>query len=292
MKTVNRDAVNNGAMNKGAKNKGKVYLIGAGPGDVELLTIKGMRCLQECDVILIDDLVNAEILQFAKEEARIIEVGKRGGARHTDQEEIFSLMISSAEKGLTVGRLKGGDPFIFGRGGEEVQKLRSAGIDCQIVSGITAGVAVPASLGIPLTHREFSSGVTMVTGHSCTQDNLDWRAISDSKTTLVIYMGMSHVDEISTNLRQFGMRATMPVAIIENGTLPSQRAVLTDLENLPNAVQLHQLKSPSIIVIGEVVNLNNQLAAGAVFCTAESLNDAFSTQDSLNSLSLRQTGTK
>lgn len=276
------------------KGTGKVYLIGAGPGDVELMTIKGMKCLQECDVILIDDLVNIEILQFAKDGTRIIEVGKRCGSKHTDQGEICELMVRFAEQGFTVGRLKGGDPFVFGRGGEELQKLRSKCIEYHIVSGITSGIAVPSSIGIPLTHREFSSGVTIVTGHSCTKDNLDWRAIAESKTTLVIYMGISQVEEISSNLIGFGMCPTIPVAVIENGTLPSQRSVITDLENLPKTVQLHQLKSPSIIVVGKVVTLCdevdalyavNELARSSELCILESVDEQWSTPYATNNFS-------
>jgi len=234
---------------------GLVYLVGAGPGDPELLTIKAVRALARADVVLIDDLVNRAVLEHVRSDARIIEVGKRGGCKSTPQAFIQKLMLRLARSGRVVARVKGGDPFMFGRGGEELQALRAAGIPCEVISGITAGIAVPAALGIPVTHREYALGVTFVTGHTKAGSGPDWRALAGTGTTLVIYMGIANLPGICAGLLAAGMPAEMPAAAIQSGTLAGQRQVLATLETLHAAVAAAGLGSPAILVIGEVVAL-------------------------------------
>ncbi|MBC7943706.1 MAG: uroporphyrinogen-III C-methyltransferase [Burkholderiales bacterium] len=251
---------------------GKVYLIGAGPGDIELLTLKAVRALGIADLVLIDDLVNPQVLDFLRRGARVIDVGKRGGqarypqvggfatnvprrCRSTPQEFIERLMIAEAKAGCIVARVKGGDPFVFGRGGEEVLALRAAGIDIEVVSGITAGIAAPAALGIPVTHRDYTHGVIFVTGHSGNGDEPDWRALAKCGMTLVIYMGVARLAKITSALLAAGLPATTPAAAIQNGTLAAQKQVLANLGNLSDAVRHAQLASPAIIVVGKVVDL-------------------------------------
>jgi uroporphyrin-III C-methyltransferase len=241
-------------MNRTTASHGKVYLIGAGPGDIELLTLKAVRALGEADVALIDDLVNREVLRFLKPGTRVIDVGKRGGCRSTPQRFIESQMVAFARAGLCVARVKGGDPFVFGRGGEELQSLRSAGVDIDVVSGITAGIGVPASLGIPVTHRDFSHGVTFVTGHSPLQA-IDWHALVASGTTLVIYMGASRLGQIVDALQGAGMAPDMPTAVIQNGTLPYARSTVATLATVMAAFVSAQMASPALIVVGKVVAL-------------------------------------
>jgi uroporphyrin-III C-methyltransferase len=232
---------------------GKVYLVGAGPGDVELLTLKAVRALGAADVVLIDALVNREVLQFAKPGARVIEVGKRGGCRSTPQDFIERKMLQLARAGQTVARVKGGDPYVFGRGGEEVETLTRAGIAVEVVNGITAGLGVPAALGIPVTHREYCRGVTFVTGNAKAGAELDWRALASGGTTLVIYMGLKNLPRIVSALRDAGMAASMPVAVVQNGTLPAQKSVVSTLAQVTEAAAREGLASPALVVVGEVV---------------------------------------
>lgn len=233
---------------------GKVYLIGAGPGDPELITVKAIKALQSADVVLLDDLVNRELLKHAPQ-ARVVEVGKRGGCKSTPQSFINKLMVSLAEQGQIIARLKGGDPFIFGRGGEEMLILRLAGIETEIVSGITSGIAAPASIGIPVTHREYTHGVTFITGH--TQNPLNWRALIDGGTTLVIYMGMSHLVNIVQSLLAAGLSPDIFAAAIQQGTQSEQRQVISPIGMLPMAVKQEGLSSPAIVVVGDVVKLSS-----------------------------------
>jgi uroporphyrin-III C-methyltransferase len=242
------------AINASAKRSGKVWLIGAGPGDAELLTLKAVRVLSEADVVLIDDLVNREVLAHVKPATRVIEVGKRGGCKSTPQAFIEKLMVRLAKTGATVARLKGGDPFVFGRGGEEMLALRAAGIDHEVFPGITSGMAVPASIGIPVTHREFSRGVTFVTGHSAASEP-NWRALAQSGTTLVIYMGVGNLPRIQAALLAAGVSAHMPACAIQNGTRSDARHVVSTLDSLHDDVISAGIGSPAIIVIGEVVSL-------------------------------------
>ena len=226
----------------------RVYLIGAGPGDPELMTLKAARALGRADVVLVDALVHRECLDHARPGAQIIEVGKRGGCRSTRQAFIERLMISSAKKGRTVARLKGGDPFVFGRGGEELHALLAAGIEVEVIPGVTAGTAAPAGLGIPVTHRALARGVTFVTGHGA---ELDWGALVRSKTTLVIYMGLKNMKKISHALRSAGMDPRTPACIIESGTLETQRQRIATLGSL----SARGFRGPALIVVGVVVGL-------------------------------------
>jgi len=234
---------------------GRVFLIGAGPGDPELLTLKAVRALGLADVILIDDLVSRDVLAHASPEARIVEVGKRGGCRSTSQAFIERLMLRLAKGGKVVARVKGGDPFMFGRGGEEMLALRKAGVPCEIVPGITAGMAVPAACGIPVTHRAIARGVTFVTGHGSDDAGPDWARLAASNTTLVIYMGVARMGKICAALLAAGMRPETPAAAIEQGTLPAQHEVVATLGTLVSRAAAEKIGSPAIIVIGDVVAL-------------------------------------
>jgi len=236
--------------------QGKVYLIGAGPGDPELITLKAIRALQSADVVLLDDLVNRALLLHAPQ-ARVVEVGKRGGCRSTPQSFINKLMVSLAQQGQTIARLKGGDPFLFGRGGEEMLALRTAGIAIEVVCGITSGIAAPASVGIPVTHRDCSHGVTFVTGHTQDGNPLNWQALVAGSTTLVIYMGTRRLAAIVQELLAAGMPETTFAAAIQQGTQTAQRQVICPIGMLPMAVRQEGLTSPAIIVVGDVVKLAN-----------------------------------
>ena len=229
----------------------KVWLVGAGPGDPELLTLKAVRALREADVVLIDDLVNLAVLEHCAD-ARVITVGKRGGCRSTPQDFIHRLMLRYARQGKCVVRLKGGDPCIFGRGGEEATWLRQRGVEVELVNGITAGLAGATNCAIPLTLRGVSRGVTLVTAHTQDDSRLNWRALAEGGTTLVVYMGVAKLEEIRQHLLDGGMAADMPVAMIENASLPHQRECRSDLLSMYEDAQLFALKSPAILVIGSV----------------------------------------
>jgi uroporphyrin-III C-methyltransferase len=244
----------------------RAWLIGAGPGDAELMTIKATRALAAADVVLVDDLVNPDVLQFARPGAEIVYVGKRGGRPSTPQAEIIAQMLGYVRAGRSVARLKGGDPFVFGRGGEEMLALEQAGIAVEIVNGITAGIAAPAALGIPVTHRGLAQGVAFVTGHGAADEEPDWRALVGSRLTLVIYMGVRRLDAIVAQLLDAGMAADTPCAAIESATWPDQRHALATLRSLPQVVKETSLGSPSIIVVGDVAALGKapmaRMAAG------------------------------
>ena len=229
---------------------GRVYLIGAGPGDPQLMTLKAARALGLADVVLVDALVHRGCLAYARSDARIVEVGKRAGVG-TSQAFIEKVMIQSARNGHIVARLKGGDPFVFGRGGEELQALLAADIEVEVIPGITAGVGVPAMLGIPVTHRGLAHGVTFVTGHGV---QVDWAALVRSGTTLVIYMGLQKLESIKAALQAAGMDPRTPACVVENGTLPTQRQLLTTLGRLSDA----GFTGPALIIVGAVVGLSTQ----------------------------------
>ena len=226
-----------------------VTLIGAGPGDPELLTLKAARALGAADVVLVDALVSRGCLAHVRSTARIIEVGKRGGCRSTSQVFIEKLLVLYARQGKNVVRLKGGDPFVFGRGGEEAQSLRTQGIEVAVIPGITAGTAVPASLGIPVTHRDFARSVTFVTGHTKDGAEPDWESLARSRSTLVIYMGLKNLQKILFSLKAAGMDAATPACIIENGTRGDQKQVVATLGEL----RADGFTGPAIVVVGEVV---------------------------------------
>ena len=239
-------------------NTGKVTLVGAGPGDPELLTLKAVKAIQAATVLLVDDLVSPEIVAFASPGARIVNVGKRGGCKSTPQAFIEKLMVMAAREGENVVRLKGGDPFIFGRGGEEVEHLQAAGIEVQVVNGITSGLAAVTSLGVPLTHREHAHGVVFVTGHAQPgSQGTDWRALAatarDAKLTLVIYMGVSGAGRIQEELLT-GLPASTPVAVVQRASLPDERSAVTTLGDLDATIAREQLASPSVIVVGDVIS--------------------------------------
>lgn len=234
-----------------------VTLVGAGPGDPELLTLKAVKAIASATVLLVDDLVSDAITAHASAGARIIHVGKRGGCRSTPQAFIEKLMLQEALAGETVVRLKGGDPFIFGRGGEEVEHLQAHGIAVTVINGITSGLAGVTSLGIPLTHREHAHGVVFITGHAKrgAAESVDWialgRTAQQAKLTLVIYMGVRGTLHLQEALLQ-SMRADTPVAVIHQVSLPTQRHVLCELQHLDDTLVREALASPSVIVIGDV----------------------------------------
>ena len=246
-------------------NGGMVYLIGAGPGDPELVTLKAARALARCDVVLIDHLVHRDVLQLCRPGVRVVEVGKRCGCRSTPQSFISRLMVRLAKRGATVARLKGGDPFVFGRGGEEAAALAAAGVPVELVSGVTAGIAVPAALGVAVTHRDLSRGVTLVSGHACVNGcEPEWEALARSRTTLVIYMGVRRLAEITRALLAAGMSPATPAAAIQNGTLPEQVNVVSTLGRVARDVVERGIGSPAIVVIGDVVALARQERKGSV----------------------------
>jgi uroporphyrin-III C-methyltransferase len=231
--------------------------VGAGPGDPDLLTVKALKAIQAATVLLVDDLVNEAIVAFAAPTARVVYVGKRGGCQSTPQSFIEKLMLTAAQEGETVVRLKGGDPFLFGRGGVEVEHLQAAGVRVHVINGITSGLAAATSLGVPLTHREHAHGVVFVTGHAKPGDaGTDWRALAatarQARLTLVIYMGVSGAARIQGELLH-GLPASTPVAIIQNASLPHQRHAVCTLDQLQATIAREQLASPSIIVVGDVL---------------------------------------
>jgi uroporphyrin-III C-methyltransferase len=245
-------------MNPPTMHAGKVILVGAGPGDPELLTLKALKAIRSATVLLVDDLVSPEIVAHAAPGARIVHVGKRGGCKSTPQAFIEKLMVMAAREGGQVVRLKGGDPFIFGRGGEEVEHLREAGVEVEVINGITSGLAAVTSLGVPLTHREHAHGVVFVTGHAHPgSDGPDWRALAqtarDAKLTLVVYMGVSGAQRIRDELLAGGLPASTPVAIVQRATLPDQRHAVATLASLAATIEREGLASPSVIVVGDVI---------------------------------------
>lgn len=234
----------------------KVLLVGAGPGAADLLTLRAARAIGEADVLLADALVTDEVLALAKPTARVLRVGKRGGMKSTAQDFIHRVMARYARRGLTVARVKGGDPFLFGRGGEEAEYLEALGIEVEVVPGLTSGIAVPATVGIPVTHRAHTHGVTLITGTAGDgRDEPDWAALARTGTTLVIYMGLARVLNIVARLIAGGMPPDTPAAAIASGTLPGQRHVKATLATLPSLVAAEGLSSPAIIVVGEVAAL-------------------------------------
>ncbi len=239
-------------------NQGKVWLVGAGPGDPELLTLKAVRAIAQADVILIDDLVNPAVLQHARSDARVVPVGKRGGCASTPQAFIERLLISEASAGKNVVRLKGGDPFMFGRGGEEIAALQAASIDYEVVNGITAGLAAPTSIGIPLTHRDCCHGVAFLTGHTKDGEALHWAGLLQAGLTLVIYMGVANLAKIAKDLQRGGASQKMPAAVIQDATLATQRVLIDTLDGVADAAAAQHFVSPSIVVIGDVVKLADQ----------------------------------
>ncbi len=241
---------------------GKVYLIGAGPGDPGLITLKGLHCLQAANCVIYDSLVNLELLQHSQPDVERIYVGKRGGQKSVSQEEINALIVEKAKLGKTVARLKGGDPFIFGRGGEEAESLAEAGVPFEIIPGITSGYAAPAYAGIPVTHRDFSPSVAFITGHEDPQKEeslVAWDKIATSIGTLVFFMGVRNLPEIVENLLRHGRSPETPIALIQWGTYPKQEVLSGTLATIVQQVHSAGLSAPAITVVGEVVKFRDKL---------------------------------
>lgn len=238
------------------KSKGFVWLLGAGPGAADLITVRGLRLLQAAEAVVYDELANNELLDHCPAGCELHAVGKRAGQHSATQGEINTLLVSLAGAGKRVVRLKGGDPLVFGRAGEEIEALRAAGLSFEIVPGVTAATASAAVAGLPLTHRDFSSAVVFVTGHQCAANTsaLDWGALAKLRATLCFYMGVRRLPEIAHNLLAHGMPADMPLALICEATLPTQRIVLTQL-GAAEKISAEEIRQPALVVIGEVVRL-------------------------------------
>ena len=248
-----RAALSNG--HTGASPRGRVALVGAGPGSADLLTLRAARLLQEADVIVYDRLVGPDVIDMARRDAQRIYVGKERSRHSRTQAEINALLAHHAAQGRLVVRLKGGDPFVFGRGGEELVHLQDQGIDVEVVPGITAANGCAAGAGIPLTHRGAAEAVTFVTGHGAAgaAPDLDWASLAALGQTLVIYMGIGNADTIAASLMANGRSAHTPVAIVENGSLPNERIVTGRLADLGELVRSHTIEAPALFVIGDVV---------------------------------------
>ena len=240
--------------------KGEVYLVGAGPGDPELLTLKALRLMQQADVVIYDRLVSAPILELCRRDATKIYVGKARSNHSVPQDGINALLVEYAQKGKRVCRLKGGDPFIFGRGGEEIQELVEANVTFQVVPGITAASGCSAYAGIPLTHRDYAQSVRFLTGHLKEgSPELPWNELVYENQTLVLYMGLVGLERICEELIAHGQRADMPVALISKGTTPEQKVIVGTLADIAMKVSEHHIVAPTLTIIGEVVNLREQL---------------------------------
>ncbi|MCU4414005.1 siroheme synthase CysG [Acinetobacter sp. WU_MDCI_Axc73] len=240
--------------------KGEVYLVGAGPGDPELLTLKALRLMQQADVVIYDRLVSAPILELCRRDAEKVYVGKARSNHSVPQEGINALLVKYAQAGKRVCRLKGGDPFIFGRGGEEIQELFAAGVPFQVVPGITAASGCSAYAGIPLTHRDYAQSVRFLTGHLKEgSPELPWNELVYENQTLVLYMGLVGLEHICQQLIQHGQRPDMPVALISKGTTPEQKVLVGTLSDIASKVAEHQIHAPTLTIIGEVVSLREQL---------------------------------
>ncbi|GLB60166.1 uroporphyrinogen-III C-methyltransferase [Cytobacillus sp. NCCP-133] len=242
--------------------RGFVYIVGAGPGDPKLLTIRGLECIQQAEVILYDRLVNSELLTHKKADAELIYCGKEPGRHGLIQDEIHQVLVEQANLGRQVLRLKGGDPFVFGRGAEEAAILRQAGIPFEIVPGITAGIAAPAYAGIPVTHRDHAASFAIVTGHGCAekkQDFLKWSALTQIDT-VAFYMSIGNIAHITKSLIANGKSGTTPAAVIEWGTTAKQRTITGTLETIAEDIRIHGISNPSMILVGDVVGVRDQIA--------------------------------
>lgn len=241
---------------------GTVHLVGAGPGDPGLITVKGRDLLESADVVIYDALIGLDLLKLCKEGAELIDAGKRGKNHRLEQWEINRLLITKAEEGRNVVRLKGGDPFLFGRGAEEAEELRRAGIEVHVVPGVSSPIAVPELAGIPITHRDYTSTVTFVTGHErqdSVKGRVDWKALAEGHGTIVVLMGFSNAGKISEHLIEGGMDPETGVAIITDGSTQSQHTEITTISGLAGTISSKKLKPPGIMVIGDAVGLRSIL---------------------------------
>lgn len=239
----------------------KAYIVGAGPGDSELITVKALRCIQKADVILYDRLVNPELLKEAKKDCLLIYCGKQPNYHTLQQETINYLLVKYTKQGKITVRLKGGDPFVFGRGAEEVEALLDHGLPVEVVPGITAGVAAPCYAGIPITHRELGSSFAVVTGHRTKEKSTDinWKSLVTAVDTLAIYMGITNLSYICEELMKHGKKADTPVAIIQQGTTSAQRTVTGTLNSIVSIVKKEEIQNPAMIIVGEVVTFRDRL---------------------------------
>ena len=243
---------------RGPGGEGQVVLLGAGPGDPDLMTVRGLRCLRAADAVIYDRLVSPEILDEVRPGAERIYVGKEPGESCWRQDDINALLISLAREGKTVVRLKGGDPFVFGRGAEEALACRAAGVPCTVVPGVSSAVSVPALAGIPVTHRGVAGGFAVVTGHCMGRDRLDWEALARIDT-LVVLMGLARLSEIAGLLQLHGRAAETPAAVISRGSLPDERVVVGTLGDIGRLAAEAGLAAPATLVVGEVVRLRARL---------------------------------
>lgn len=244
-------------------NKGKVFLVGAGPGDAKLITVYGMECIQKADVIAYDRLVNKELLNYAKKDAELVYCGKQPGKHELIQEQIHELLVDRALQGKVVTRLKGGDPCVFGRGAEEAEVLANQGIPFEIIPGVTAGIAAPAYAGIPVTHRDYASSFTIVTGHGRAekgQDHINWEALAKGSDTIVFYMGIGNLHHICTELLKHGKAENTRAAVIEWGTTNRQRTVSGTLTDIEEKVKQQAISHPAIVLVGEVVRMREKIS--------------------------------
>ena len=241
---------------------GKVYLVGAGPGDPGLFTIKGLALLRTADVVMYDALANPELLKECKQGAELIDAGKRARDHHLSQWQTNELLVEKAKEGKLVVRLKGGDPFLFGRGAEEAEELRKAGAEVHVVPGVSSSISVPELAGIPVTHRDHASLVTFITGHEKADretDRIDWKSLVGGHGTLVIMMGLGNAGTISKELIAGGMSPDMPAAVISKGSTPDQKVVVTKVSDLESAIKENSIEPPGIIVVGEVAKMREVL---------------------------------
>ncbi|MDQ0900620.1 uroporphyrinogen-III C-methyltransferase [Paenibacillus sp. V4I7] len=244
-------------------NKGKVFFVGAGPGDPDLITVKGLKCIQSSDVIVYDRLANPELLNHARKDAEFIYCGKQPNHHPIQQEQINEIIVLKALEGKIVTRLKGGDPCVFGRVGEEAEKLVEHGIAFEIIPGITAGIAAPAYAGIPVTHRKVASTFAMVTGHLCQDDTISpekWKALATGIDTIAFYMGMGNITYLCNQLIHYGRNPETPVAVVSWGTTEDQRTIISSLNNLEKTLQEQDMPNPAILLVGDVVHLRERLS--------------------------------